>query len=88
VKEKSRILRELLVCSIANLVFLNPDFHILAFFEHTWLFGKSKLFFELPIHYKSLRMRVCDYAGCKEYCKYFTVALKSFDVYNNRCMTV
>jgi len=41
---------------------------------------------ELHIHYKSLLAGVYDHAGCKEYCKVFTVALKSFDVFNKQQM--
>jgi len=41
---------------------------------------------ELHIHYKSLLTRVYDHAGCKEYCKDFTVALKFFDVFNKKQM--
>jgi len=37
---------------------------------------------ELHIHYKSLLMRVNDHAGCK----YFTVALKMFDIFNTKQM--
>jgi len=29
-------------------------------------------------------MSVCDHAGCKEFCKGFTVALKMFDVFNKK----
>jgi len=43
---------------------------------------------ELDIHYKSLLTRVYDHAGCKEYCKDFTVALKMLDVFNKKQMHV
>ena len=32
----------ILVCRVANLAFLKPDFEILAFFEHLWLFLEIK----------------------------------------------
>jgi len=41
---------------------------------------------ELHIHYKSLLTGVYDHTVCKEYCKYFTVALKIFDVFNKKQM--
>jgi len=31
-----------LVVKVANLTFLKPDFKVLAFFEHLWLFWKLK----------------------------------------------
>jgi len=31
-------------------------------------------------------MGVYDHAGCKEHCKYFTVALKIFSVFNKKQM--
>jgi len=40
--------------------------------------------YDLHIHYKSLLMGVYDHAGCKEYCKDFTVALKIFNVFNKK----
>ena len=41
---------------------------------------------EPHIHYKSLLTGVYDHAGCKEYCKDFTVALTIFDVFNKKQM--
>jgi len=38
----------------------------------------------MHIHYKSLLTGVSNHAGCKEYCKYFTVALKFSDVFNKK----
>jgi len=69
------------------MAFLNPDFAILAFFEHLWLFweikkarkiwlGSGKTLSKLRVHYKSLATRVYYHAGCTEYCKHFTAALK------------
>jgi len=68
----------------------------LAFFENQKYQSKSDFFFliffslkgsalakhslELHIHYKSLVTGVYDHAGCKEYCKDFTVLLKNFDI--------
>ena len=73
--------------------FLKPDFKILTFLEirksrKIWLFlayfqsdrlRSDKALSELHIHYKSLVTRVCYHAGCTEYCKNFTVALKMID---------
>jgi len=71
------------VSRVANLAFLKPDFEILAFFEHLWLFleiKKSKIWLfsvrkawlwktlhEQHIHYKSLLKRVYNHAGCTKY---------------------
>jgi len=46
----------------------------------------GKTLFELHIHCNSLLTRVYDHAGCKEYCKGFTVALKMVDVFNKKQM--
>jgi len=43
---------------------------------------------ELHVHYKSLVTRVCYHAGCTEYCKNFTVALKMIDVIDEKQMHV
>jgi len=56
-----------------------------------WLFvseslGSGKTLSELHIHYKYLLTTVCDHAGCKEYCKDFTVALKLVNVFNKKQM--
>jgi len=48
--------------------------------------GSGKILSELRIHHKSLLMRVYDHAGCTEYCKAFTVALKVIDVINRKQM--
>jgi len=72
----------------------------LAFFENQkipvkiWLFyffqserlGFGKTISELYIQYKSFLTRVYDHAGCKEYCKDFTVVLKIFVVFNKKQM--
>ena len=41
---------------------------------------------ELHIHYKSFLTGVYEHAGCKEYCKDFTVVLKILDVCNKKQM--
>jgi len=41
---------------------------------------------ELHIHYKYILTGVWDYAGCKESCKDFTVALKFLGVFNKKQM--
>jgi len=41
---------------------------------------------ELHIHYKSLATRVYYHAGCTEYCKNFTAALKMIDVIDKKQM--
>jgi len=46
----------------------------------------GKTLSELHIHCNSLLTRVYDHAGCKEYCRGFTVALKMFDVFNKKQM--
>jgi len=51
----------------------NPD-HIWLLFQSQRL-GSGRTLSELHIYYKYLVTRVYDHAGCKEYCKYFTVAL-------------
>jgi len=80
--------------------FLKPDFEILAFLEikkprKIWLFlayfqsdrlSSDKTLSELHIHYKSLVTRVYYHAGCTEYCKNFTVALKMIDVIDKKQM--
>jgi len=40
----------------------------------------------MHIHCKSLATKVCYYAGCTEYCKTFTVALKMIDVIDENQM--
>jgi len=55
----------------------------LDFFQSERL-GSGKTFSELNIHYKYLLTRVYDHAGCKEYCKDFTVALKMFNLVNEK----
>jgi len=78
------------------LAFLTP----LAFFGNTkagkiWLFlayfqsdrlGSGKTLSELHTHSKSLATRVYYHAGCTEYCKNFTVALKIIDVIDKKEM--
>jgi len=80
--------------------FLKPDFEILAFLEikkarKILLFlaffqsdrlRSDKTLSELHIHYKSLVARVYYQAGCTEYCKNFTVALKMIDVIDEKQM--
>jgi len=76
----------------ANLTFLNTP---LAFFgnqkkpDTLWLFldffqskrfGSGKTLSELHFHYESLLKGVYNHAGCTEYCKDFTVALKMINV--------
>jgi len=46
----------------------------------------GKPLFELHIDCKSRLTRVYDPAGCKEYCKDFTVALNMLDVFNKKQM--
>jgi len=41
--------------------------------------GSGKTLPELHIHYKSFLTRVYDHAGCTEYCKDSTVAVKTTD---------
>jgi len=48
--------------------------------------GSGKTLSELHIHYKSLATRVYYHAGCTEYCKNFTVALKLTDVVDKKQM--
>jgi len=48
--------------------------------------GSSKTLSDLHIHYKALMKRVYDHAGCTEYCKDFTVALKMIDVIDKKQM--
>jgi len=57
----------------------------LDFFQSEKL-DSCKTLSELHIHCKSLLTRVYDQAGCKEYCKGFTVALNMFDVFNKKKM--
>ena len=73
------------------LFFLNQKYQsksgfFFIFFQSAKL-GSGKTLSELHIHYKSLLTGVYDHAGCKEYCRDFTVALKIFDIKNN-CTTV
>jgi len=49
--------------------------------------GSGKILSNLRIHYKSLLTRVCNHAGCTEYCKDFTVALKVMDVSDKKKFT-
>jgi len=56
----------------------------LFYFFHSERLGSGETLSELRIHYKSLLMGVYDHAGCKEYCKDFTVVLKIFDVFNKK----
>jgi len=46
--------------------------------------GCGKASSEMHIHYKYFLTGVYDHAGCKEYCKDFTVALKMLDVFNKK----
>jgi len=55
------------------------------FFQYERL-GSGNTLSEPHIHYKSLLTRVYDHAGCKEYCKDFTVALKMLDVLSMKQM--
>jgi len=94
------------VAGLPTCFFLKPDFEILAFFEHFWLFleikvrkiwlflayfqsdrlGSGITLSELHIHYKSLATRVYYHAGCTEYCKVFSVALKIIYVIDKKQM--
>jgi len=58
-------------------------FLFFIFFQSERL-GSGKTLSELHIHYKSLLTGVYDHAGCKEYCKDFTVVLKIFNVFNKK----
>jgi len=60
-----------------------PDFY--GFFQ-LGKHGSGKTLSELHIYHKSLLTRVYGHAGCKEYCKDFTVALKTFDVFDKKQM--
>jgi len=54
--------------------------------EKAWLRQKMS---ELHIQFiTNLFWRVCDHAGCKGYCKDFTVVLKIFNGFNNKRTTV
>jgi len=53
--------------------------------QKIWL-GSGKTLSVLHIHYKSLSTRVCYHAGCTEYCKNFTSALKMIDVIDEEQM--
>jgi len=55
----------------------------LAYFQSDRL-GSGKTLSELLIHYKSLATKVYYHAGCTEYCKNFTVALKMIDVIDKK----
>ena len=57
----------------------------LAYFQSDKL-GSGKTLSELHIHCKSLVTRVYYHAGCKEYCKNFTVALKMIGVIDEKQM--
>jgi len=57
----------------------------LAYFQSDRL-GSGKTLSELHIHYKSLATRVYHHAGCAEYCKNFTVALKMIYVIDKKQM--
>jgi len=48
--------------------------------------GSGKTLSELHIHYKSLATRVYYHAGCTDYCKDFTFALKMIDVIDKKQM--
>jgi len=48
--------------------------------------GSGKTLSELHIHYKSFATRIYYHAGCTEYCKNFTVALKMIDVIDKKQM--
>jgi len=56
------------------------------FFSLKGLSGSGKKYYVLHLHYKSLLARVYDHAGCKEYCKDITVALKILGVFNKKQM--
>ena len=77
--------------------FLKPDFEILAFLKikksqnnlayfQSDRLSSHKALSKLHIHYKSLVTRVYYHAGCTEYCKNFTVALKMIDVIDKKQM--
>jgi len=76
------------------LFFLTPlDFLKIKKSDKIWLFlalfqperlDSGKTLSELHIHYKSFLTRVYDHAGCTDYCKDFTVALKMIDVFNKK----
>jgi len=48
------------------------------------MLGCDKTLSELHIHYKSLATRIYYHAGCTEYCKSFTVALKMIYVIDKK----
>jgi len=50
------------------------------------MLGSGETLSELHIHYKSLATRVYYHAGCTEYCKNFTVALKMIYVIDKKQM--
>jgi len=56
-----------------------------TFFQSESL-GSGKTLSELHIHYICLLTRVRDPAGCKEYCKDFSVALKVFNLIDKKQM--
>ena len=58
---------------------------IIAFSSSDGL-GSGKSLSELRIYYKSLLSRDYDHAGCKEYSKDCTVALKLIDVFSKKQM--
>ena len=89
---------------VANLVFLKPEFEIMAFLTSLAFFGNTKArqnlasfcrkglalektLYELHIHYKFILKRVYNHAGCAEYWKNFTVAVKMFDVIDKEQMS-
>jgi len=51
----------------------------------TWLWQNMSQLHTF-VHYKYLLTGVYDHAGCKEYCKDFSVALQIFDVFNKKQM--
>ena len=55
----------------------------LAYFQSDRL-GSGKTLSDLHTHSKSLATRVYYHAGCTEYCKNFTVALKMIDVIDKK----
>jgi len=57
----------------------------LSFFQFERL-GSGKTLSNLHIYYKYLLTRVCDHAGCKEYCNDFTVAVKTIDTIDKKQM--
>jgi len=55
-------------------------------FFHSERLGFGKTLSKLHLDYTFLLTRVYDHAGCKQYCKDFTAALKMFSVFKKKRM--